>query len=185
MIVDHLRGEMWRDLTWLLFIPQLVYVTSVNGILPVLGTSCVTVPGIPWREQLRRYEWVTLPKLRTTIYTYRRRIGIAPLQELRRLQILFYEFDYCWTMSVIASVSSPRIEELVLHLVHGGSHKAKQVLESFAKKGSDEVLSRKSFSDSLRCLKIVASGNDETGKSTWLLQAARTLVPRFAQRGTI
>lgn len=134
MIVDHLRGEMWRDLTWLLFIPQLVYVTSVNGILPVLGTSCVTVPGIPWREQLRRYEWVTLLKLRTTIYTYRRRIGIAPLQELRRLQILFYEFDYCWTMSVIASVSSPRIEELVLHLVHGGSHKAKQVLESFAEK---------------------------------------------------
>lgn len=41
------------------------------------------------------------------------------------------------------------------------------------------MLSRKPFSDSLRCLKIVASGNDKTGKSTWLLQAARTL------RGTI
>lgn len=65
------------------------------------GSICVTVPEIPWREQLRRYEWVTLLKLRTTIYTYRRRIGIAPLQELRRLQILFYEFDYCWTMSVM------------------------------------------------------------------------------------
>ncbi|KAI0750489.1 hypothetical protein C8Q74DRAFT_371739 [Fomes fomentarius] len=147
---------------------ELDNITLVKEMLPVLGTSIQDLSVSPtWDYPGEdRYE------------------VIAPLQELRRLQLLLYQVDYDWMMSVLSQVSSPRIEELVLYLVHIGSHKDKQALESFAEDGFDEVLSRKPF-DSLRCLKIVASGNDKTGKSTWLLQAARTVFPRFAQRGTI
>lgn len=89
-------------------------------------------------------------------------------------------------MSVISQISpQARIEELILYLVDLGSGEDTQTLELFAKGGFDEVLMRQPF-DSLRRVEIVAGGDsDKPERSKWLLWAARTTLPRFAERGTI
>ncbi|KAI0750467.1 hypothetical protein C8Q74DRAFT_1452793 [Fomes fomentarius] len=153
-------------------------VTLVKEILPALGTSIQDLSLSP--------TW-NFPHLEESYE------AIAALQGLRHLQLLFEEEPeeedqdaYTWMMSVISQISpQARIEELVLYLVHIGSGEDTQTLELFAKGGFDEVLTRKPF-DSLRRVEIVASGDsDKPERSMWLLWAARTTLPRFAERGTI
>ncbi|KAI0708763.1 hypothetical protein C8T65DRAFT_209622 [Cerioporus squamosus] len=148
---------------------EMLETDKVDDLLPLLGTAIEKL-SIAWMWDASAPD------------TY---AAVSTLFELRSLVFQVNCLDHPWVASVLAQVRSAHLEEFTLDFTLLDREEDSAALGLLLRQeGLDDLLSLKPL-DGIHRLKIVAFGNNNTGKAERRLREAEALLPRFVRRGTI